>query len=68
MHDKVVVLFEWLKYVLQDSAEEYGLDIGQGNRFVLSNSSNKAFKFIENLQATIEDANLKNASILLEKD
>ncbi|KAI5958073.1 ubx2 [Candida theae] len=66
LDDKVVVLFEWLKYELSQSAQDYG--ISSDDRFTLSNSSNKAFKFIENLEKTIEQANLKNASILLEKE
>lgn len=64
--DKVLVFFEWLKFVLKENPEDYGLS-GE-DRFTLSNSSNKAFKFIENLETTIEEANLKNASILLEKE
>ena len=66
LDDKVVVLFQWLKSVLGSSSEDYG--VTAEDRFTLSNSSNKAFKFIENLDTTIEEANLKNASILLEKD
>ncbi|KAI5958385.1 ubx2 [Candida margitis] len=66
LDDTVVVLFQWLKSVLQQNPEDYGL--GPEDRFTLSNSSNKSFKFIENLDETIEEANLKNASILLEKD
>ncbi|CCG21171.1 Ubx5 protein [Candida orthopsilosis Co 90-125] len=66
LSDKVVVLFQWLKFVLQQNSEDYGLS--PEDRFTLSNSSNKSFKFIENLGTTIEEANLKNASILLEKE
>ncbi|EGW35200.1 uncharacterized protein SPAPADRAFT_58402 [Spathaspora passalidarum NRRL Y-27907] len=64
--DTIQSLFEWLKYVLQQQGEEFG--ISSEDKFNLSNSSNKSFKFIESLHQTIEEANLKNASILLEKD
>ena len=64
---KIKSIFEWLKYVLQDGFQEYGLN-SPDDRFILSNSSNKAFKFIDSLDKTIEEANLKNASILLEQD
>lgn len=64
---KVKSIFEWLKYVLQNDFQDYGLN-SPDDRFILSNSSNKAFKFIDSLDKTIEEANLKNASILLEQD
>ncbi|KAG2732207.1 hypothetical protein G9P44_004624 [Scheffersomyces stipitis] len=66
LDDKVVTIFSWLKFILAESAQEYGLSAD--DRFGLSNSSQKSFKFIESLDTTIEEANLKNASILLEKE
>ncbi|CAK9435547.1 uncharacterized protein LODBEIA_P02740 [Lodderomyces beijingensis] len=66
LQDPVVALFEWLKFVLSESGAGYGLNCN--DKFTLSNSSDKSFKFIQNLDRTIEQANLKNASILLEKD
>ncbi|RLV92679.1 UBX domain-containing protein 5 [Spathaspora sp. JA1] len=65
--DTILTLFEWLKYILeQQTEEEYGLS--SQDKFTLTNTSDKSFKFIECLHKTIEDANLKNASILLDKD
>jgi len=64
--DQVVNLYEWLKFVLQESPEKYGIEPSE--RFNLTNSSNRSFKFIESLTCTIDDANLKNASVLLEKE
>ncbi|KAI5951957.1 ubx2 [Candida jiufengensis] len=66
VQDKLTVLFEWLKFVLENNSQDYGLE--KSDKFTLSDSSNKSFKFIENLDKTIEDSNLKNANILLEKD
>lgn len=65
-NDKVIVIFEWLKNVLATQGDQYGLE--PQDRFILSNSSNKSFKFIDSLDLSIEEAMLKNASILLEKD
>ncbi|KAI5960593.1 ubx2 [Candida pseudojiufengensis] len=66
LQEKLITLFEWLKYVLETNSKDYGLE--PKDKFKLSDSSNKSFKFIENLDNTIEGSNLKNASILLEKD
>ncbi|KAL6453365.1 UBX5 UBX domain-containing protein 5 [Candida maltosa Xu316] len=67
MDDKVIVIFEWLKYVLSESFQDYGLN-SPDEKFSLSNSSDKAFKFLDNLDKTVEESNLKNASILLEQE
>ncbi|KAG7662330.1 ubx2 [[Candida] subhashii] len=64
--DHVIIIYEWLKWVLETQSAEYGLE--SNDRFNLSNSSDKSFKFIDSLDLSIEEANLKNASILLEKD
>ena len=64
---KVKSIFEWLKYVLQNDFQEYGLN-SPDDRFILSNSSNKAFKFIDSLDKTIEEANLKMLVFFLEQD
>ncbi|KAK6201429.1 uncharacterized protein RJT21DRAFT_120479 [Scheffersomyces amazonensis] len=66
LSDTILIIFQWLKYVLQEHADEYGLS--SNDRFILSNSSAKAFKFIESLDINVEEASLKNASILLEKE
>ncbi|CAI5756719.1 unnamed protein product [Candida verbasci] len=65
LNDTIKSLYEYLKYVLVENGQDYGLNAD--DKFNLS-SSDKAFKFIESLDRTIEEANLKNASILLEKD
>lgn len=67
LDDKVIIIYEWLKFVLQDNYQDYGLQ-SPDERFNLSNSSDKSLKFIESLDKTIEEANLKNASILLEQE
>lgn len=65
--DKVESLYQWLKYILiQANESEYGLSFGE--RFVLSNASNRAVKLIDSVGQTIGEAGLKNASILLEKE
>ena len=61
---KVVELYQWLKFVL--SQQDYG--IGSEERFSITNTSNRAIKLIESLDMTMEDAGLKSASILLEKE
>jgi hypothetical protein len=66
MNDKIIAIFEWLKYILAEKPEEYG--VSNEDKFNLSNGSNKAFKFIDSLEVTVEEANLRNASILLEKE
>lgn len=66
LNDTILTIFQWLKYVIDNNLEDYGLQ--SGDHFTLSNSSNRAFKFIDSLNATVEESNLKNASILLEKD
>ncbi|RCK55707.1 UBX domain-containing protein 5 [Candida viswanathii] len=67
LDDKVIVIYEWLKFVLLDNYQDYGLS-SPDEKFNLSNSSDKSFKFIESLDKTIAEANLKNASILLEQE
>lgn len=64
LDDKVINLYEWLKFRL--SQEDYG--IGETQKFILSNASNRSIKLIDSLDSTLAQANLKNASILLEKD
>lgn len=66
--DKVLTLYEWLKSILANSdPEEYGVSID--DKFTLSNVSNKSRKsLIESLDQTVNDAELRNASILLEKE
>ncbi|KAK6456755.1 uncharacterized protein RJT20DRAFT_116550 [Scheffersomyces xylosifermentans] len=66
LDDTVLEIFQWIKYILSQSPDEYGLS--SNDRFSLSDTSQKSFKFIESLDTTIEKANLKNASILLEKE
>lgn len=63
--DTILTLFQWLKFVLNNHPEEYGI-LGQ-EAFTITNTSDRSFKFIESLDATVGDANLKNASLLLEK-
>lgn len=67
MDDKVLLLFEWLKYIINEVPDDlYG--IGKDESFTLSNMSGKSKQsLIDSLDHTIEDAGLKNASILLEK-
>lgn len=55
--DKVLVIYQWLKL----SQNEYP-------RFNLSNSANRSLKLIESLDLSIQDAGLKNASLLLESE
>ncbi|ODV64887.1 hypothetical protein HYPBUDRAFT_114963 [Hyphopichia burtonii NRRL Y-1933] len=64
--DKVITIYQWLKNVLQNNDDEYGLT--SQDRFNLSNVSNKSFKLIESLDSSIGQVGLKNASILLEKE
>lgn len=65
--DTVLTLYQWLKYIIENSDAEYGLS--KEDRFVLSNVSNKSKKsLIDSLDSTINEAELKNASILLEKE
>lgn len=68
LSEKVVTIFEWLKFILsQSDGSEYG--IGPSDRFILSNISSKSNKsLIEALESTVQDANLKNASLLIEKE
>lgn len=64
---KVSSIYEWLKFILlaENDASVYGL--GPEDRFNLSNVGSKA-KLIDSLDQTIEEAGLKNASVLLEKE
>ncbi|EGV61130.1 hypothetical protein CANTEDRAFT_116457 [Yamadazyma tenuis ATCC 10573] len=62
--DKVSIIYQWLKFVLTN--EDCGLTAD--DRFIITNTSNRVVKLIESLDLTIEDAALKNASILLEKE
>lgn len=62
--DNVYCIYEWLKYVL--STDDYGLSAN--DRFVITNTSDRLIKLLESLDKSIEDAKLKNASILLEKE
>lgn len=62
--ERVVVLYQWLKHAI--ASEDYG--VGAEDRFILSNGSNRSFKLIEALEQSIAEANLRNASILLEKE
>ena len=65
--DTVLTVYQWLKYIVANSEDEYGLS--KDDRFILSNVSNKAKKsLIDSLDSTINEAELKNASILLEKE
>lgn len=66
--DSVKTLYQWLKYLLQNSSEsEFGLNIN--DKFTLSTVLNKSGKpLIDLLDYSIGDAGLKNASILLEKE
>jgi hypothetical protein len=66
LNDTVLEIYQWLKYVLSNNLEDYGLQ--SNDHFNLTNSSNRTFKFIDSLNSTIEESNLRNASILLEKD
>lgn len=61
--EKVVVIIQWLKSIAD---LEYGLVAG--GRFVVYNSANRAFKFAESLDITIDGAGLKNASVLVEQE
>lgn len=66
-NDKVITIYQWLKFILSESNnEEYGLSLQ--DRFNLSNGSNRSFKFIDSLNLSIGEAELKNASVLLEKE
>lgn len=63
----VLTLFEWLKYLLSNSSDgEYGL--AHGDRFSLSNATDKSTKLIEMLDKSIKEANLSSGTILIEKD
>lgn len=66
LNEKVGVIYAWLKYILANHTEEYG--ITSSNRFTLSNSSNKSVRLIDSLDLSLQDASLKNASILLENE
>lgn len=64
LSDNIVSLYEWLKFVL--SNEDYGLQ--PTDRFTITNTSNRGTKLIECLTSNMEEMNLKNASLLLEKE
>ena len=65
--DTVLTIYQWLKYIVANSDAEYGLS--KDDRFILSNVSNKSKKsLIDSLDSTIHEAELKNASILLDKE
>lgn len=62
-NDKVLQIYQWLKFVLQND-DSYG--IGNGDRFTMS-SMGKG-RLLDLMGLTIGEAGLKNASILLEKE
>lgn len=65
--DKVSTVYQWLKYIISSSIEDYGLN--KDDRFILSNVSSKAKRsLIDSLDVTIDEAELRNASILLQKE
>ncbi|CCE85462.1 Piso0_005058 [Millerozyma farinosa CBS 7064] len=68
LNEKVVTIFQWLKFILsQSDGSEYG--IGPNDRFILSNISSKSNKsLLESLDSTVQETNLKNASLLIEKE
>lgn len=63
--DNIEIIYKWLKFVISQDSD---LGLESDYKFILTNSSDRGFKFIESLDKTIDEANLKNASILLEKD
>lgn len=64
-NDTVGQIYQWLKFVLQNSDEStYG--IGGGDRFTTSSVGKN--KLLDLVDLTIGEAGLKNASILLEKE
>ncbi|ODV77515.1 uncharacterized protein CANTADRAFT_23633 [Suhomyces tanzawaensis NRRL Y-17324] len=65
LSDQVRTIFQWLKFTLSQQPEEFGLSSDE--RFTLSNNAHKSLKLIESLDLTVDEANLKNASLLLEK-
>ncbi|KAK6462355.1 hypothetical protein DFJ63DRAFT_335682 [Scheffersomyces coipomensis] len=66
LSDTILQIFQWLKFILSEKADEFGLT--PTDQFTLSNTSVKSFKFIDSLDVTVEQAGLRNASILLEKE
>lgn len=62
-NDKVLQIYQWLKFVLQND-DSYG--IGNEDRFAMS-SMGKG-RLLDLVGLTIGEAGLKNASILLEKE
>lgn len=64
LSDKIVDIYGWLKFML--SNEDYGLQ--STDRFTITNTSNRGIKLIDCLSSSIEETNLKNASLLLEKE
>lgn len=65
--DTVSGIYEWLKFILLAEADASVYGLGPEDRFNLSNVGSKA-KLIDSLEQTIEEAGLKNASVLLEKE
>lgn len=64
-NDQVVRIYQWLKYVfLQNDASMYG--VGADDAFQISSAGNNNV-LIDCLNQSIEEAGLKNASILVEK-
>lgn len=65
LSDSILTIYQWLKFLVAQSPDEYGIT-GE-DRFNISNTTNRLFKFLESLEVSVEEANLKNASLLLEK-
>lgn len=62
--DKILSIFEWLKFVLLDKTF---YEIPENEGFNLLNISDKSFNFLESLKLTFENANLINVTLYLEK-
>lgn len=62
--EPVRAIFAWLKHII--ATDDYG--VASGERFMLTNQLNRGFSFIDNLDTSVADAGLKNASVLVEKE
>lgn len=62
--EPVRAIFSFIKHII--ATDDYG--VASGERFMLTNQLNRGFSFIDNLDTSVADAGLKNASVLVEKE